>query len=150
MSDREQINKQKREYYRNNKEQCLGSSRKWKTKNKERVKEYRKKYRLEHKGEKREANRRWRKENPEKYLASAKSSTQKYKAKYPERVLATNKVNNAVRDGRALKEPCIMCGITKDIHGHHKDYSKKLDVVWMCRFHHDSFHRCMNSQGMDR
>ena len=58
-----------------------------------------------------------------------------YRKKYPERYKAHNAVNNAVRDGRLIKKPCCVCGSLKS-HGHHEDYSKPLEVVWVCAAHH--------------
>jgi hypothetical protein len=52
-------------------------------------------------------------------------------------------VNNAVRSG-FLKKPkqCQVCSAEpKRIHGHHCDYSKPLDVIWMCPSCHAEWHR---------
>jgi hypothetical protein len=35
--------------------------------------------------------------------------------------------------------PCVVCGNPKT-DGHHEDYSKVLDVVWLCRKHHMERH----------
>lgn len=40
-------------------------------------------------------------------------------------------VNRAVAAGRLIKQPC-RCGEIK-VDGHHPDYSKPLEVVWLCR-----------------
>ncbi len=48
-------------------------------------------------------------------------------------------VNNAVRDGRLIKTPCEFCGDPK-VHGHHKDYSRPLDVIWLCAKCHNRLH----------
>ena len=53
---------------------------------------------------------------------------------------ASNLVNNAVRDGRLIKRPCEVCGSVKRIHGHHCDYSKPLEVIWLCSLHHREWH----------
>lgn len=59
-------------------------------------------------------SRNWREQNPEKYRAH-------------------NKVNNAVRDGRLIKpKSCEECGKKDNLHAHHEDYSKPLDVIWLC------------------
>ena len=61
----------------------------------------------------------------------------------PVKRAARSAVNHAVRDGRLVKPTiCPWCGVDgKRIVGHHEDYAKPLDVVWMCfrchaRYHH--------------
>lgn len=41
-------------------------------------------------------------------------------------------VSNAVRDGRLARKPCEKCGRTDRVQAHHHDYSKPLDVEWLC------------------
>ncbi len=53
---------------------------------------------------------------------------------HPQKAKARSAVSHAIRDGRLHKEPCH-CGET-NIQGHHKDYSKPLDVEWLCKKHH--------------
>ena len=65
----------------------------------------------------------------------------KYRAKYPKKHKAESMVNNAIRDGKLFKEPCVICGSTEKIHGHHDDYEKPLNVRWMCAAHHHQWHR---------
>lgn len=38
--------------------------------------------------------------------------------------------------------PCSVCGATRG-EAHHDDYSKPLDVVWLCRTHHWARHRML-------
>lgn len=54
-------------------------------------------------------------------------------------------VNNAIRDGRMIRKPCSVCG-EPNAQGHHEDYSKPLDVVWLCRRHHADRHLEINKQ----
>lgn len=55
---------------------------------------------------------------------------------HPDAYRAHNAVNNALRDGRLTKEPCLFCSEVK-VHAHHQDYNKPLDVIWLCpRCHH--------------
>lgn len=63
----------------------------------------------------------WRKRNPDKYKAH-------------------KKLHNALRGGKIKKQPCFICG-SKDVHGHHYDYSKPLNVIWLCAQHHQWMHR---------
>lgn len=47
---------------------------------------------------------------------------------------------NAVARGKMKKLPCEVCGAEK-VEAHHLDYSKPLDVMWLCRKHHANLHR---------
>lgn len=70
-------------------------------------------------------------------VSRAKSS---YMARNPERRAATTAVSNAIRDGILVKLPCEVCGATKRVEGHHPAYSMPLDVVWLCKPHHQQLH----------
>lgn len=55
--------------------------------------------------------------------------------------LAVNaKLRYAVRTGKVKKLPCEVCG-NKNSQGHHPDYSKPLEVLWLCDKHHKEHHR---------
>ena len=57
----------------------------------------------------------------------------------PDKSTARNAVSNAIRDGRLTREPCNVCGDPKS-QAHHHDYSKPLDVNWLCFRHHRETH----------
>lgn len=59
--------------------------------------------------------------------------------KYPERSKAHRKVARAVKSGKLFQKPCKVCGATKSV-AHHPDYSKPLNVVWLCAIHHRQIH----------
>jgi hypothetical protein len=59
----------------------------------------------------------------------------KYREQYPEKYRAHNLLGNALRNQRICKEPCEICGDLKS-EAHHPDYSKPLEVIWLCRKHH--------------
>ncbi len=48
----------------------------------------------------------------------------------------------AVKTGRIRQEPCEygLCTETK-VEGHHYDYRKPFDVLWLCRPHHMQLHK---------
>lgn len=64
----------------------------------------------------------------------------RWASRNPEKVLASRAVNNAVRDCRLVKLPCRDCGRTVGVEAHHPDYSKPLEVIWLCKLHHENEH----------
>jgi len=66
-------------------------------------------------------------ENREEILRQQKGDVEKYKARYIFR--------NALKAGFIYKQPCSICGNPKS-HGHHSDYSKPLNITWLCCRHH--------------
>ena len=87
------------------------------------------------------ATAKWRINHPERYRESAAKSSAKYKAKYPEKEVARRAVREAVRLGY-MSSPgvCERCGGEGKLDGHHADYSKHLDVEWLCRPWHAAEH----------
>lgn len=49
------------------------------------------------------------------------------------------KVGNALRAGTLVKTACEVCTEPK-VEGHHDDYSKPLEVKWLCIYHHKKLH----------
>lgn len=105
--------------------------------------------------------KKWRDDNPEKrhkqiveYKVKKKSvrtynrgdrtsQSRRYSQLHRDAVLAQRKVDAACRKG-ILKRPniCSVCGIQSDnIHGHHEDYGKPLDVIWVCWLCHNNLHK---------
>lgn len=72
-------------------------------------------------------NKEWRKRNPEK-------------------VRAHTAINNAIRYGKIKRKPCEECGKEKS-HAHHEDYSKVLDVKWLCSQCHKDAHFPQKKKG---
>ena len=81
---------------------------------------------------------RWDREHPEKRREIIK----RWNKKNPEKVRAKNKVEKMVFEGKMQKpETCSECGSGGMIHGHHKDYSKPLEVEWLCQKCHMRRHK---------
>lgn len=78
----------------------------------------------------------WRKAHPESVLISSRRDFAK---RDPEKLRARHKLRYAVRKGRLVRQPCERCGATPT-HAHHHDYSKPLDVRWLCRRCHRMEH----------
>lgn len=50
--------------------------------------------------------------------------------------------HRAIKNGEIIRKPCEICGEIKS-HGHHQDYLKPLEVVWLCAKHHKAAHGYM-------
>jgi hypothetical protein len=64
------------------------------------------------------------------------------KAKDPQRFAAMQAVQTAIRNGSLVRQPCLICG-DRQSEAHHHDYTKPLDVRWLCRHHHVEEHQSM-------
>lgn len=60
--------------------------------------------------------------------------------RYPEHKWARDTVAKAIVAGKLAKQPCEVCGTRKRVQAHHDDYSKPLDVRWLCIKHHKEHH----------
>jgi hypothetical protein len=59
------------------------------------------------------------------------------------------KVHVAKMLGKIKMLPCEICGELL-VEAHHTDYSKPLDVKWLCIKHHRILHRKEKTQGIKR
>lgn len=66
-------------------------------------------------------------------LEEARERTRKFRNKYPEKTRAHRAVAYALRTKKMTRQPCH-CGARAQ--AHHEDYSKPLDVMWLCPKHH--------------
>lgn len=106
-------------------------------------------YRIEHKDrrkvlmyewQKRNLERRreqWRLNNKKRYNYEA---SLKRKQNDPEKHKAHIVVSNAIARGNLIKHPCMICGKIERVQAHHDDYSRPLDIKWLCPSHHRLFH----------
>lgn len=68
-----------------------------------------------------------------------KQIDQRYFENNPEKRKAHIIIGNALRDGKITKELCEKCG-DPETQAHHDDYSKPLEVNWLCVKHHNDRH----------
>lgn len=69
------------------------------------------------------ASKRWKEENYEKYSAH-------------------QKVKKAIKSGKLIRpDNCEVCEKEGKIEAHHEDYTKPLDVIWMCQYCHLYHHQ---------
>lgn len=63
-------------------------------------------------------------------------------ARHPEKVRARRLLQAAVRKGELTRpERCEDCGEVKPVQGAHRDYSKPLEVRWLCILCHGRYDR---------
>lgn len=77
----------------------------------------------------------------EAHKISHKKASKKYYSVHLKKRKAHIKFGNALRDGKIKKHPCEICGSTENIQGHHDDYSKPLEVRWLCVKCHNKLHK---------
>lgn len=79
-----------------------------------------------------------------KKSSKGKAAIRRYKQAYslrnPEKVAAWLVLKNAIRTGALIRKPCGLCG-SENAHAHHPDYSKPLEIEWLCRAHHMEKHQ---------
>jgi hypothetical protein len=67
-----------------------------------------------------------------------KNADQLRNVKFAEKRAVRSKTYHAIKTGKLLVLPCIVCGDKAE--AHHPDYSRPLDVVWLCKPHHKETH----------
>jgi hypothetical protein len=136
----------------------------WRQNNQEKKRAARTRYREKNREKIREMDREYYVKNHEKRLETARKAQMKYyktekgKAKYqaqdklvrertPEKCRARELLRNALRRKELTKpDSCMICTSTQfEIEAHHPDYSKPLEVIWVCRPCHGIVHRKIKS-----
>lgn len=74
------------------------------------------------------------------YSVSSKKKYQWLKKNHPLKKRAREIVKYAIQTGALIKLPCVKCGDLIS-HAHHEDYSKPLEVIFLCRKHHREHHK---------
>lgn len=163
QKNKERLSEYHKRYYQENKEEINQHYRDYRNNNKEKLKAYRQ----EHKEEKKAYNQAYQQEHKEEikaycdnpevrrkhrevdkiYKRKARLSGKvngteefrKWKEKHPLGVLAQQKINYRIKTGQIKREKCQVCGRDK-AHAHHPDYTKPLEVLWLCSIHHQRLH----------
>ncbi len=139
-----------KEYNKKNRDKCADKLRKWREKNPEKSKEYGKKGSIKNRDkiiarrrtkESREKMRilvnEWNKKNIEKVRETRKKAKKKNREKNKARLM----IMNEIRRGRMTRPiACQICLKECKPDGHHTDYSKPLEVMWLCKVCHAHKH----------
>lgn len=135
-SNPELFRRRRREFYWRHREQEIKDTKRWQKENPEKVLAQ---------------QRRYYDENRDKLLAKAKLryasyrehrkiSDKRWKTKNKYKIQAHSKLRTALLANRVNKKSCEVCGEVK-VHAHHDDYSKPLNVKWLCSKHHGELHK---------
>lgn len=83
--------------------------------------------------------------NPDKKKRISKKAEETRKTKADERFKyhARQMVRNALRSGMIEVKNCEVCQSNENLEAHHDDYSRPLDVRWLCRKHHVEHHNLL-------
>ena len=88
-----------------------------------------------------------RRRTVEAFAVNALSARQKYRRSNRRKILANVLVHNALKSGKISKpDHCTKCFKKGIVEAHHTDYSKPLDVVWLCVCCHKRAHRILEAQ----
>jgi len=152
--------------HRRCKDCCKIYTREWQEKNltPERAAQYRASFAAKNPGYAAQKRKEWALKNPErakeidrqKYLRRKANQPPKpergpkltnherkkrYFEKHPIKAECMKIYKYAIRRGKLVRGPCSVCGATEGVDGHHTDYTRPLDVVWLCKPHHREAHR---------
>ena len=74
--------------------------------------------------------------NQYEYLRYKYETCSEYNLKHKVRALT----RGYIKAGHLVKEPCEVCGKKTTVEAHHDDYTKPMDIRWLCKKHHDEWH----------
>ena len=91
--------------------------------------------------------RAWKaKKNRLKSYVTDRRARRRHIARNPDKAEARKALANALRSGRIVRGRCHVCGIAHGtvrgdgsavaVQGHHDDYTRPLEVRWLCTTHH--------------
>lgn len=151
--DSEEFLKRERELYYKNHEKNLNRAKKWREENRNKTRESTskwqknnrekiKEYVNKNKEKQKEYAKRSREKNPGRFKENIRKNIKLDRERYPEKNKARKLLFSALRVGFLIRPTaCTKCLTECKPEGHHTDYSKPLDVIWLCRECHNKEHR---------
>lgn len=124
-------------YYKDNVEKCAASRADWRNRNAAHMVKVKAAYYKKNAEHIKEAVSSYKKTDAGKETKKRSNAIQRIA--HPDRYAANSAVGNAIRSGSLVRLPCWVCGET-EVEGHHPAYSMPLDVIWLCKKHHDEIH----------
>jgi hypothetical protein len=78
-----------------------------------------------------------------------RKGNQKWSSQNKHKTRAHRRVAYALRTGKLKRQACYVCG-DDATEAHHEDYSKPLDVLWLCDGHHREIHKQKRQHGREQ
>lgn len=131
----------KQQHYQNNKQTYLDKAKKQRESNPEEYKAYLNKYYQDNKQHILEQNKIYQKTDKGKKVRKLCVTNYLSKANNRIKYNAHKKVLRALKSGKLAKPSmCTICGGNLPLEGHHVDYNKPLEVIWVCKQCHENIH----------
>jgi hypothetical protein len=139
-----------------NKDRLAVTTKAYKAANKDEIAAYQKAYKEANREEIAVKNKAYREANREEMAVKGKAYREAnreemavkgkaYREANPLKYAAHRMVKNALKSGKLIKpKPCTNCNKEAKLDGHHHDYSKPLEVTWLCRSCHKREHARIN------
>ena len=125
-----------RRYYQENREHLYRKHLEWRKNHPEKIYQYGVKFRKTHQDYLQQ------KRITQKHKDCVRIKNARYRKEYPEKVKAHYLANYAAKKNRiGVYDKCAQCGQSKKIEKHHQDYSKPLEVIFLCKQCHCDVHR---------
>jgi predicted metal-binding protein len=85
------------------------------------------------------------------YRAMKAKKLREYRAKNKHKDKARQLISKSITNGKVIRPDCCeRCKISCVPHGHHEDYNKPLEVMWLCTKCHGIRHRELNKIKRDK
>lgn len=135
-----------KQYYLKNSDRIKKYVTSWNLRNKEKVKSYREKrkekFRIYYKE--------WYAKNGRNRANNYQDCIKEWVAENPHKVVAMRKARWAIKTNKIKKQDkCSKCNMNKKTVAHHEDYTKPLDIIWVCHSCHKKIHIEKNNKVID-
>ena len=88
-----------------------------------------------------ETYRKWYEKNGRDRASDYVEAITEWRIKHPEAIKAKTKVQYAIKAGKLVRPlQCTFCKRETRLSGHHEDYNKPLEVIWLCSSCHKNKH----------
>lgn len=143
-ANREKHSERTKKYYAQNKDAIDEKHRQWYWKNRDEVlvKRREKLSTLDAKTKNKERWVEWNEKNKDAIREYRREYHKNWRKQNPGRQKIYWMVCAALKEGKIVKPlMCQLCGKTSKLQGHHADYAKPLEVIWVCIKCHHKIHK---------